>query len=75
MYFRCIYCVLCSYSVPSDQWSPCSGMSTCRSAAGAAMLEGIIYVVGMYMCTYVHCIIIMYTCILCTRVLYMYFLP
>ena len=41
-----------SYHVPSDQWKACAGMNTCRSAAGAAMLGGDIYVVGEYMYIY-----------------------
>ena len=34
------------YSTSQNQWSVAPSMHTCRSAAGAAVLENYIYVVG-----------------------------
>ena len=35
------------YNVPSDSWSTSTPMHTYRSAAGAATLNGQVYVIGM----------------------------
>ena len=44
----CCVCLVicCSYHVLRDEWSTCAGMNTSRSAAGAATLDGMIYVAG-----------------------------
>ena len=50
----CHFPFLCSYHVPTDRWKSSAAMNTCRSAAGAAALNGLVYVIGtVYVCTYV----------------------